>query len=189
MTARREFEVFFSALCARHGRAVSDGERRELRARWQAWQDAYDAAQRWDAAHADDSMGFHDGPTPPPSWPAVEARLGLEATGPDQAPRKPAHRLPTGVPKETAQQLQTLLEQRRENRGKSSLTHQRIADRLELSRPRVQRAEKLLEAGWSLLRSDPDFWAIRANDDLVYWPNIGKVPHLLASERSGRSTD
>lgn len=103
---------------------------------------------------------------------------------PARAPRKPAHRMPEGIPIGTMRRIKALLEQ-------GELSQQNIADAdgVGLNRSRIQRHRALMLAGWDLIRSDPDFRSVGANDGMVYLPSLAKARQLLTEARSGSAAD
>ena len=140
-----------------------------------------EACARYEAAAATQASSEVDGVSvfaaPLPDFEALEMEFK-----PTEPPRKPAHRIPDGIPTDTMRSVKALLEQRRASPRK--LTQQAIADEVGLSRPQVQRCEALHREGWDLLRSTPDFWAFGANDDMVYLPNLAKARQILGLRRS-----
>jgi hypothetical protein len=96
-------------------------------------------------------------------------------------PAKPHHRPPDPIPTATVKRLKWELVQRRAKPRDREYTQEKIAARLDLSRPRVQQAEKLESAGWDLLRSHPEF---SAKDGFVRWPSAPEAAQIVASERA-----
>jgi hypothetical protein len=104
--------------------------------------------------------------------------------------KTPRHRHPDEIPKVTVKQLmwdlgrrKTELAGRKKLPHGSDLTQEKIAARFDLDRSRIQQAEKLVAAGWDLLRSHPEF---SANDEFVRWPSVREAARILASERASR---
>jgi hypothetical protein len=118
-------------------------------------------------------------PLPPP---VIDLRELLDSDAP--RPRKPPHRLPEGVPKATMRRLERRIKQRLAG----ETTQQRIADEFGISQTRAWRLEQYVKVGWSLLRSDPDFRIISANDGLVYLPPLKKAQQIRVSERRRRGS-
>jgi hypothetical protein len=188
ITDRRRFKDLYEDLLARvdhGGRAVSESEQRELRARLEAWERNPSRAMPGEVFIAER----------PPSWERIVTRLGLEPIAESGAnpgePGKPRYRPPTGLPRETVMRLDDQLAHRRVAPRDRRYTQDAIAGRLGIDRHVVQDAEELHEAGWPLPRSDPDFGADfgagGADGDLVRWPPITKAREILASESSGRA--
>ena len=95
--------------------------------------------------------------------------------------RRPRHRPPAPISEATVKDLRWELAQRKARPRDPKLTQEKIAERLELERSRVQQAEALERVGWDLMRSRPDF---SANDGSVRWPSAVKAARILASERA-----
>jgi hypothetical protein len=100
---------------------------------------------------------------------------------------KARHRPPDPIPRETVKALKLELAKRQACRGnrklvrERGLTQEEIAERLALTRTRVEQAEALERIGWDLLRSHPEF---SAKDDFVRWPSPKGAAQILASERA-----
>jgi hypothetical protein len=101
----------------------------------------------------------------------------LEATPEPQAPKRARQRSPDQLPLDKIEHLQVKLAERRAagNPHRGPLTLERIADKVDLERHRVSQAVQLLEMGWELTRSDPDF---SAAPGFVCWPTVAKMKRL-----------
>lgn len=179
MSPRRALQQYVQALRARlhrEGRAPTDGELAELRAR-------YDAAA--------DTPLMHHWPgevtqvdIPLPDWSALEMEFGpapepepSESTA--KSPAKRYGRPSKPVPVETARLLEALLKQRKAEPRSPALSHPAIAKRCGVSRYVVRRADQLERAGWPLAKSDPDFSPFPPTGSVV-WPSNGtRVRQLL----------
>jgi hypothetical protein len=129
-----------------------------------------------------------------PTWgniPSLETNAapeegGVEPGGAAQSKaRRVRHRPPDPIARATVEALKAELVQRKAlargvKRGEGEHSQEKIANRLGLSRSRVQQAEALERVGWDLLRSHPEFSAV---DDFVRWPNPEEAARLLASGR------
>ena len=118
---------------------------------------------------------------------AVQALI-VAATldGPEPRARRPRHRPPDAIPIATVKRLMWDLAQRKAQRKARprvdpELTQEKIGERLELNRSRVQQAEALERVGWDLLRSHPEF---SADDGFVRWPSAKNAARLMAPERA-----
>jgi hypothetical protein len=127
------------------------------------------------------------GHIPPPETRPAPGKGGVEPGGTVRSnATKPRHRPPEPIARATVEALKAELAQRKAERargvkrGQGEHTQEKIANRLGLSRTRVQQAEALERVGWDLLRSHPEFSAV---DDLVRWPNPVEAAQLLASGR------
>jgi hypothetical protein len=117
-----------------------------------------------------------------PDWGRLPS---LESAGPptDQPPRpkKPRHRPPDPIAKETVTQLMVELEQRKATPVDPEFTQWKIAERVRLNVNRVQQAERLQDLGWDLLRTHPDFLV---DEGYVCWPGDEKAARILDADRT-----
>lgn len=119
---------------------------------------------------------------PAPGWVPLPPLEEDEPAAEEQPKaKKPRHRPPDPIPRETVKNLQWELGQRRAKPRDPELTQEKIALRVRLDRSRILQAEALQRAGWDLLRTHPDF---SAEDGFVRWPSPEQAARILASERA-----
>lgn len=142
MSARREypgrrFKEYFQALLD-GGREVSDDQGRELRARWEAWSEAY---QRQPTTRFSGGGGLLHGAQRPPDWEIVTTKLGLE---PLAKPTTSAGSRRRGAPRKPwNEKLRKLLIERLDY---GTWTQEEIAEQVYMSSSTVQRWEQRLKA-------------------------------------------
>lgn len=90
------------------------------------------------------------------------------------------HRPPNALSAKTVRRCEDELAKRRNagNPTTGPLTLKAIAQRLGWPRPRVKQAEELVEVGWPLLRTHPDF---STPDAFVRWPTPREAAQILRS--------
>jgi hypothetical protein len=175
VSARDDFIDYREGLRRRQaggGLAITDQERTRLSALLGAWWEQY---RRYPAGYAGT---FRYIAQRPPSKDAVEAELGSVGHV-DMRHRQAArrHRAPDQLPAEKVKALAGELAKRQRegspHRGPLTLTQ--ISNRVGLDRHRVDQGAQLLDMGWGLLDSDPDF---PPDPGYVRWPTIEKARRL-----------
>jgi hypothetical protein len=122
----------------------------------------------------------NDPDVPPPEWGELYAELSRRPTERGTEMPKHRHRPPALLPKSTIQKCERELGERlrRAKPRAGRYTLDAISRRVDLPRPRVTQMEKLMELGWPLLRTHPEY---RADEDHVRLPTLDDARRLLGN--------
>jgi hypothetical protein len=184
VSAYHEFNKLLEALRARraHGGPSWTAEERQL------LREHHEGAERHWRKGETFSDGILDIPARPRPWGLIELEFGPPVKsvleGPDaRSFDHPPGQPPDPIPLEIVRALDPLLRERlaagKPHRG--PLTQTRIAERVGLPDWRVAQAQVLIEIGWELQRTHPEFSGVPG---AVRWPTIEKAVEILAFERS-----
>jgi hypothetical protein len=116
---------------------------------------------------------------PPPDWGDLYAGLIRDPFEAGGGRRQPRHRPPDRLPKTAVERCREALGERQRlgNPRTGRHTLDAISMRVHLPRARVTQIERLMELGWPLLRTHPDY---PAEDDHVRLPSIDMARRMLA---------